>query len=80
VGNVKLKGSLGCSEHEKTEFKFLRAVSSAHSKFTTLDFKRAYSDLFRNLLGRVPWDKALEGRGAHEGWLIFRDHLLQAQE
>ena len=31
-------------------------------------------------LSKVPWDKALEGRGAQDCWLIFKDHLLQAQE
>ncbi|PKU31929.1 rna-directed dna polymerase from mobile element jockey- hypothetical protein [Limosa lapponica baueri] len=29
VGNVKLKGSLGCSDHEMVEFKILRAVRRA---------------------------------------------------
>ncbi|GAB0183357.1 mitochondrial enolase superfamily member 1 [Grus japonensis] len=80
VENVKLKGSLGCSVHEMTEFKILRAVRRALSKLTTLDFRRADFGLFRDLLGRVPWDKALEGRGAQESWLIFKNHLLQAQE
>ncbi|GAB0191026.1 hypothetical protein GRJ2_001567900 [Grus japonensis] len=80
VGNVKLKGSLGCSDHEMVEFKILRAVRRAHSKLTTLDFRRADFGLFRDLLGRVPWDKALEGRGPQESWLVFKDHLLQAQE
>ncbi|GAB0188477.1 hypothetical protein GRJ2_001313000 [Grus japonensis] len=80
VGNVKLKGSLGCSDHEMVEFKILRAVRRAHSKFTTLDFRRAGFGLFRDLLGRVPWDEALEERGAQESWLVFKDHLLQAQE
>jgi len=28
----------------------------------------------------VPWDKAQEGREAQESWLIFKDHLLEAQE
>ncbi|KFV03471.1 hypothetical protein N340_12087, partial [Tauraco erythrolophus] len=46
----------------------------------TLDFGRADFGLFRDLLGRVQWDEALEGRGAQESWLIFKDHLLQAQE
>ncbi|KFV20211.1 hypothetical protein N340_01073, partial [Tauraco erythrolophus] len=46
----------------------------------TLDFRRADFSLFRDLLGRVQWDEALEGRGAQESWLIFKDHLLQAQE
>jgi len=34
-------------------------------------------ELFRELLGR---EKALEGRGAQEGWLVFKDYLLQAQK
>ncbi|KFP96141.1 hypothetical protein N329_05204, partial [Haliaeetus albicilla] len=46
----------------------------------TLDFRRADFGLFRDLLGRILWDKRLEGRGAQESWLIFKDHLLQAQE
>ncbi|GAB0187677.1 hypothetical protein GRJ2_001233000 [Grus japonensis] len=79
VGDVKLKGSLGCSDHKMVEFKILRAVRRAHSKLTTLDFRRADFGLVRNLLGRLPWDKALEGRGAQESWLVFKDHLLQAQ-
>ncbi|GAB0182327.1 hypothetical protein GRJ2_000698000 [Grus japonensis] len=62
VRNVKLKGSLGCSDHEMVEFKILRAERRAHSKLGTLDFRRADFGLFRDLLSRVPWDKALEGR------------------
>ena len=80
VGNVKLKGNLGCSDHAMVEFKILRAARKVHSKLATLDFRRANFGLFRDLLGRVPWDKALEGRGAQENWLIFKDHRLQAQE
>ncbi|GAB0204992.1 hypothetical protein GRJ2_002964800 [Grus japonensis] len=80
VGDVKLKGSPGCSDHEMVEFKILRAARRAHSKLTTLDFRRADFGLFRDLLGRIPWDKALEGRGAQDSWLIFKGHLLQAQE
>ena len=80
VGNVKLKGSLGCSDHEMVEFKILRAVRRVCSKLTTLRFRRADFGLFRDVLGRVPWEKALEGRRAQESWLIFKDHPLQAQE
>ncbi|GAB0179622.1 hypothetical protein GRJ2_000427500 [Grus japonensis] len=80
VGDVKLKGSLGCTDHEMVAFKILRAARRGHSKLTTLDFRRADFGLFRDLLGRVPWDKALEGRGAQDSWLIFKGHLLQAQE
>ncbi|GAB0193896.1 hypothetical protein GRJ2_001854900 [Grus japonensis] len=80
VGDVKLKGSLGCSDHEMVEFKIPRAVRRVHSKLTALDFRRADLGLFRDLLGRIPWDKALEGRGTQDSWLVFKGHLLQAQE
>jgi len=29
-----------------------------------LDFRRANSDLFKELLGEIPWARALEGRGS----------------
>ncbi|PKU36894.1 hypothetical protein llap_12800 [Limosa lapponica baueri] len=77
VGNVKLKGSLGCSDHEMVEFKILRAVRRVCSKFTTLDFRRADFGLFRDLLGRVPRDKALEGRGPNEAGI--RNQIRQAK-
>jgi len=32
VGNVKVKGSLGCSDHEMVEFKILRAARRVHSE------------------------------------------------
>ncbi|KAF1585132.1 Serine/threonine-protein kinase MRCK beta, partial [Eudyptes moseleyi] len=57
-----------------------RAPRRAHNKLTTLDFRRVDFGHFRDLLGRVPWDKALEGRGAQESWAIFKDRLLQAQK
>lgn len=40
--------------------------SRAKSKITILDFMRADSGLFRDLLGRIPLDKALEGRRTQE--------------
>ncbi|XP_062489131.1 uncharacterized protein LOC134171174 [Pezoporus occidentalis] len=80
IGNVTLQGSLACSDHEMVEFEILRTVRRACSELTALDFKRAEFGLFRNLLRKVPWDTALEGRGAQDSWSIFKDHLLQAQE
>jgi len=50
VGNVKVKGSLGYSDHELMEFKVLRATRRTHSKLTTLHFRRADFGLFRELL------------------------------
>jgi len=61
---VKAGGSLGCSDHEMVEFRILREGSKAISWITTLDFRRAKSVLFKDLLGGIPWIRALEGRGS----------------
>ncbi|PKU31506.1 rna-directed dna polymerase from mobile element jockey-like [Limosa lapponica baueri] len=73
VEDVKVGGSLGCSDHEKMEF---RIVGTMHktSRTETLDFRRANFDLFKKLLGETSWDRALEGREAPESWSIFK-HL-----
>ena len=76
VSNVKLKGNLGCSDHKMVQFKILRASKTVLNKLATLDFRRADFELFRELLGRVTWDKALEGRGAQESWSVFKDRLF----
>jgi len=60
VGNVKLKDSTSFSDHTMVQFKIFRAARRAHSKLNTLDFRRADFGLFRDLLSRVRWDKALE--------------------
>jgi len=57
VGNVKVKGSLGCSDHDMVEFKILRTARRVRSMLNTLDFRRADFGLLRDLLGRVPWVK-----------------------
>ncbi|GAB0208304.1 mitochondrial enolase superfamily member 1 [Grus japonensis] len=66
VGDVKVGDSLGCSDHEMVEFRILRGRSGAESRITTLDFRRANSGLFKDLLGRIPWVKVLEGHGEQE--------------
>ena len=80
IRGLKVKGILGCSGHEMVEFSIPRAGTTVKSKLTTLHFSPADFGLFKNMLRRVPWDKALEGRGVKETFLIFKDHLIQAQE
>jgi len=80
TGAMKTKGSLSCSGHAMVEFRIRRGRNGGKSKLTTLDFRRADFALLRDLLGRLSWDKGLEGREAQERWLIFEDHLFQAQE
>lgn len=55
MNSMKLKDSLGCSDHEMLEIKFLRVSKRVCSKITALDFSRADFHLFRELLGRVTW-------------------------
>lgn len=38
-----------------------------------MDLKRTKSGLFRYLLGRFPWDRALERRGVQESQLILTE-------
>ncbi|RMC06381.1 hypothetical protein DUI87_15814 [Hirundo rustica rustica] len=59
------------------EFEVLRAVRRVHSQLSALDSRRADFGLFRVLLDKVP---TLKGRGALGSWLMFKDHLFQAQE
>ena len=67
MSNMKFKGSVGCSDQEMVEFKTLRVSKRALSKLVALDFRRADFELFRELLGRVTWEKVLGGRAAQEG-------------
>ncbi|GAB0182153.1 hypothetical protein GRJ2_000680600 [Grus japonensis] len=65
VGNVELKGSLGCSDHEMV----LRAARREYSKLITLDFRRAD---FRDLLGK--WAEEEEAQ-APAGANVLTDTL-----
>ena len=80
VEDVKVGGRLGCSDHEMVEFRILRGGSRAISRIKSLDLRRANFGLFKELLGGIPWARALEGRGVQECWLVFECHFLHAQE
>ena len=66
VKEVKVGGSLGCSDHEMVEFEILSGGSKAKSRNATLDFRRANVDLLHDLLGAIPWARVLVGKGACE--------------
>jgi len=78
--DVKVGGSLGCSDHEMVNFRILHGGSRVTSRIKTLDFSRANFGLFKDLLGGNPWVRALEGRGVLESWSLFKHHVLHAQE
>lgn len=50
---VKLKGSLGCIDHEMEETKILRVMRTVYM-LTILDSRRVEFGFFGDLLGRVP--------------------------
>jgi len=80
VEEVKAGGSLVCSDYGMVEFRILCGGSRARSRNTTLDLRRANSGLFRDLLGRIQWVRALEGRGVQASWLLFKHNFLYAQD
>lgn len=59
VGNVEPKGRLGCSDRETVEIEILGAMRRVRNKMNMLDFRRAEVGLLEDLLGRIPWDRAL---------------------
>jgi len=54
VEDVKVRGRLGCSDHEMVEFMILHGGSRAISRIKTLDLRMANFDLFKELLGGIP--------------------------
>lgn len=80
VGDVVVGNCLGQSDHEMMEFSILGEARKGTSKTTVLDFWRADFELLRTLVGRVPWEVVLKGRGVQEGWALFKKEILMAQE
>jgi len=80
VEDVKVGGSLSCSDYEMVEFRILCGGSRAINGIKTLDFRRANFGLSKHLLEGIPWVRALEGRGVQESWSLFRHHFLRAQD
>lgn len=79
VREVKIGGGLGCSDRASEEFAIRRDAGLAKSRARTLCF-RAAKGLLKELLGRICWERFLEGMGTEQSWQLFRDSLLRAQE
>lgn len=59
VEHMKVGGSLGCSDHEMVEFMIPCEGRKAINRARIWDLLRANFGLFKDLLVRIPWDKAL---------------------
>lgn len=44
-----------------------------------MNFRRADFGFFRDLLGRVLWDKPLEGRGTQESYLGYHSRITSSK-
>ena len=80
VGDVVVGNCLGQSDHEMVEFSILGKVRKGISKNAVLDFWRADFELFRMLVGKVPWKVVLKSRGVQEGWALLKKEILMSQE
>ncbi|CAM4614120.1 unnamed protein product [Lepidochelys olivacea] len=63
------------------EFRFLTQGRKESSRIWTLDFRKADFDSLRELMGRIPWENNVRGKGVWESWLYFKESLwgLQGQ-
>ncbi|CAM4601352.1 unnamed protein product [Lepidochelys olivacea] len=79
VGEAKVDGNLGSSDHELVEFRILTQERKVSSRIRTLDFRKADFDSLRERMGRIPWRTNLKGKGVQESWLYFKESLLRLQ-
>jgi len=80
VGDVEVGRCLGQNDCKMVEFSILDEVRRGLSKTATLGFWRAGFELFRALVGRVPWDSVLKSKVVQEGWSLLKKEVLEAQE
>ncbi|GAB0190824.1 ras GTPase-activating protein 1-like [Grus japonensis] len=71
--DIKIGGSLGCSDHALVEFTVLREMDQATSKVRTLNFRKANFQLFKELVNRTSWEKYRD-----TAWLC-RDRIRKAK-
>ena len=68
VREVKIGGSLGCSDHVFVEFVIWKNTGLAKSRARTLCFRRAKFRLLKELLSGIPWETVLKDMGTEQSW------------
>ena len=79
IRDIKIGGSLGCSDHALVEFVILKNAGLAKSTVTTLCFRKGNFRLLKELLSGIPWETVLKGMGTEQSWQLFKDTLLRVQ-
>jgi len=80
IGDVKIGGSLGCSEHTLVGFTVLRSKGQTKSKDRTMKYRKAKFRLSKESVKRTPGETALRDKGADQSWQVFKDVFHKAQE
>lgn len=73
IKEIKIGGSLNCSDHTLHEFLKSRNMGLAKIKVRTFNFRRAKFQLLNELVGKVPWEAVLRDKGTEQSWHIFKD-------
>jgi len=79
ISDIKIGGSLGCSDHALVKFTVLRDVGKVRSMVRTLNFRKANFQLFKELVSRTPWETVLRDRG-EQTWQILKDAFHRVQD
>lgn len=62
-GDVKMRGSLECTDHALVEFAGLRDMDVAKSKVRPLEFMKRNFQTFKEIVNRIPWETSLRNKG-----------------
>lgn len=62
MGDIKIGGCLGCSDHAMVKFMLQMDVIQEKSEFRKLNFRKAKFQVFRELVNRTFWDTVLMGK------------------
>ncbi|PKU39070.1 nedd4-binding protein 2-like 2 [Limosa lapponica baueri] len=80
IRDVKIGGSLSCSDHALVEFTVLRHTCQSRSMVRTLNFRKANLQLFKELVNRSPWEMVLRDKRTERRWEIFKDSFHRPQD
>ena len=80
VKEVKIRSRLDCSYHVLVKFMISMNMGLAKSGVRTLNFRRVNFRLLKVLLDEISWEEVFRNKGVEQGWLLFKDAFLRAQD
>ncbi|PKU39217.1 hypothetical protein llap_10482 [Limosa lapponica baueri] len=80
ISDIKIGGSLSCSDHALVESTVLGDMGQLKSKVRTLNFRKTKFQLLNESHNRTPLETALMGKGADQSWQIFKHPFHRPKE